>query len=150
MSQLIKITSPAFAQGAMIPKQYSCDGAAINPPLNFSNIPQDAKSLVLIVDDPDAPMATFTHWLVWNISPQTLEIKENSLPQKAIEGTNTGGTTKYVSPCPPSGQHRYFFKIYALNTVLDLPSNTNKASLEQALSGHIIASGELMGIYKRG
>jgi len=146
---MIQITSSAFYQGEVIPKQYTCDGAGINPPLNFSNIPQEAKSLVLIVDDPDAPIGTFTHWLVWNISPQTLEIKENSLPQNAVEGTNTSGRTKYISPCPPSGQHRYFFKIYALDIILNLSSNSDRKVLENAMTGHVLDNGELMGVYQR-
>jgi Raf kinase inhibitor-like YbhB/YbcL family protein len=112
-------------------------------------VPPNAKSLVLIVDDPDAPMGTFTHWLLWNIDPKIKEIKENSVPADAIIGTNDFGKTAYGGPCPPSGVHRYYFKVYALNTVLDLPAGANRSQLEKAIEGYILDYGELMGKFSK-
>jgi hypothetical protein len=144
------ITSPVFTNNNPIPAKYSCDGDNISPPLKFGDIPANAKSLILIVDDPDAPMGTFSHWLLWNINPQTAELKENSVPQGAVQGKNTTGSNNWVSPCPPSGQHRYFFKVYALDTTLNLSPDSDRQILEKAIAGHVIDSGELMGLYKRG
>lgn len=142
----LQVTSTAFSTGGMIPSQYTCDGANVNPPLDIQGIPEQAKSLALIVDDPDAPSGTWVHWVVWNI-PVTEFIEENTVPGK--EGLNDFKKHHYGGPCPPSGTHRYFFKVYALDALLDLPDNTKKAGLEKAMEGHIVASGELMGVYKR-
>lgn len=145
----MKITSSSFAHNQNIPPKYTCDGENINPPLQFSDIPADAKSLVLISDDPDAPMGTWVHWILWNIDPKTTEISEKSVPAGAIEGTTSFGETGYGGPCPPSGVHRYFFKLYALDTKLDLPISVKKEDLEKAMQQHILASAEMIGLYTR-
>jgi Raf kinase inhibitor-like YbhB/YbcL family protein len=146
---MIKIKSPVFNQEEMIPEKYTCNGEDFNPPLLIENVPEEAKSLVLIVDDPDAPMGTFTHWLVWNIDPKIKEIKENSVPEGAVLGTNDFGKTAYGGPCPPFGTHRYYFKVYALDTVLDLPKGSNRLQLEKAMMGNVLDSGELMGKFSK-
>lgn len=145
----LKITSPAFAHKSAIPERYSCDGRDINPALLIDAVPDGAKSLALIMDDPDAPMGTWVHWVVWNIPAQTGEIKESSLPAGAVQGLNSWKRNSYGGPCPPSGTHRYFFKLYALDTVLNLAASSTKADLEHAMQGHIIARGELLGTYQR-
>jgi len=144
----MKITSSAFQEGGNIPSKFSCDGGNTSPPLQISNVPPEAKSLVLIVDDPDAPSGLFTHWAVWNISPQTNTVAEGSTP-KGVQGTNDFGRSGYGGPCPPSGMHRYYFKIFALDRELDLPFGAKRSQLEAALKGHAIAQGELMGRYSR-
>ena len=145
----LTITSPAFVHSMAIPARYTCDGQDINPPLIINAVPDGARSLALIVDDPDAPVGTWVHWLVWNISPQTREIKESSLLVGAVQGLNDWKRNRYGGPCPPSGTHRYFFKLYALDIILNLAPSTNKTALERAMQGHIIAQGELMGTYRR-
>ena len=142
----IKVKSTAFEENGLIPSKYTCDGENINPPLDLEHVPMEAKSLVLIVDDPDAPNKTWVHWIVWNI-PVTHHIKENDV--HGTEGINDGRQHKYIGPCPPSGTHRYFFKIYALNSLLDLPVSADKAALETAMSDSIIGFGELVGLYRR-
>lgn len=142
----IRVSSTAFSAGGMIPPQYTCDGANVNPPLDIQNIPENAKCLALIVDDPDAPAGTWVHWVVWNI-PVTQRIGENEAP--GTEGLNDFKKHTYGGPCPPSGTHRYFFKVYALDVPLGLPGDTRKADLEKAMNGHILGYGELMGQYKR-
>jgi Raf kinase inhibitor-like YbhB/YbcL family protein len=144
----MKITSSAFQEGGNIPSKFSCDGANTSPPLQIEDVPSGAKSLVLIVDDPDAPSGLFTHWTAWNISPQTSTIAEGSLP-KGVQGTNDFGKSGYSGPCPPSGTHRYYFKIFALDRELDLPSGAKRGQLDAAMKGHVIAQGELMGRYSR-
>jgi Raf kinase inhibitor-like YbhB/YbcL family protein len=146
---MIKIKSPVFKNGGMIPAKYTCKGEDFNPPLLIENTPDQAKSLVLVVDDPDAPMGTFTHWLLWNINPKVKEIKENSIPEGAVLGANDFGKTTYGGPCPPFGTHRYFFKVYALNTVLNLPAGANRLQLKKAMEGHILDRGELMGKFSK-
>lgn len=141
----MKLTSTAFT--GEIPPVYTCDGQNINPPLSISEVPAEAQSLVLIVDDPDAPRGDWVHWLVWNISPATTEISENSVP--GTEGTTDFGEIGWGGPCPPSGVHRYFFKLYALDTSLDLPTSTTKADLLAAMEGHILVTNELIGTYQR-
>ena len=151
MGDLI-LKSPAFENGAEIPSRYTCDGENINPTLIIENVPEGVKSLVLIMDDPDATGgATWDHWLLWNIPPETKEISENSVPAGAIQGKTSWGTNKYGGPCPPKGSspHRYIFKLYALDTVLDLTSDTNKADLEKAMEGRILSQKVLMGLYDR-
>ena len=148
-SRPIKVTSSAFTEGQTIPKKYTCDGEDINPPLAFQDIPSEAKSLVLIFDDPDAPRGTWNHWLLWNIKPTTQEIKENSVPEGSIAGINDSGKLKYGGPCPPNGTHRYFFRIYALDTILNLPAGFKRAGLEKVMKDHVIAEGVLMGKYSR-
>ena len=144
----MKITSSAFQQGGNIPSKFTCDGANTNPPLQISDVPPEAKSLVLIVDDPDAPNGLFTHWAVWNISPQTSTIAEGSTP-KGVQGTNGFGRSGYGGPCPPSGTHRYYFKVFALDRELDLPFGAKRSQLDAAMKGHVIAQGESMGRYSR-
>jgi Raf kinase inhibitor-like YbhB/YbcL family protein len=144
----MKITSSAFQEGAGIPSKFSCDGANTSPPLQIAEVPSGAKSLALIVDDPDAPSGLFTHWAVWNISPQINAIAEGSAP-KGVQGTNDFGKSGYGGPCPPSGTHRYYFKIFALDRELDLPSGAKRSQLDAVMKGHVVAHGELMGRYSR-
>jgi hypothetical protein len=144
----MKITSSAFQQGGNIPSKFSCDGPNTNPPLQISDVPSGAKSLVLIVDDPDAPSGLFTHWAVWNISPQLSTIPEGSTP-KGVQGTNDFGKSGYGGPCPPSGAHRYYFKIFALDRDLDLSSGAKRGQLDAAMKGRVVAQGELIGRYAR-
>ena len=143
----ISVTTVAFPAGGDIPAKFTCNGANVSPELKINGVPGDAKSLVLIVDDPDAPRGLFTHWIVWNIDPKTADIAENSAPAGGIQGTNDFGKRNYGGPCPPSGTHRYFFKIFALDTKLDLKPNARRAELDTAIHGHALAQGELMGRY---
>jgi len=145
----MNISSPAFTDNAAIPSKYTCDGEDINPELEISDVPEKAKSLVLIADDPDAPVGLWIHWLIWNIDPKTTSIEENSVPDGAQEGTTSFGKTGYGGPCPPDKEHRYFFKLYALDTTLSLDSNETKEELESAMEGHIIDQTELVGLYDR-
>jgi len=142
----LTIKSPVFENKKSIPSKYTCDGDDVNPPLIIEGIPEGTKSLVLIVDDPDAPMGTWDHWIVWNI-PLTNKIEENSVP--GTEGLNDFRRHSYGGPCPPSGTHRYFFKVYALDTKLNLDSNSRKKDIEKAMKGHLLAQGELIGLYGR-
>jgi Raf kinase inhibitor-like YbhB/YbcL family protein len=142
----LNVTSVAFSHDGHIPKKYTCEGEDVNPPLEISNLPANAKAIAVIVEDPDAPKGVFDHWLVWDILPNE-PIAENSVP--GIDGLNSFGTTGYRGPCPPSGSHRYFFKVYALDGLLDLPAGSNKKALLQAMQGHVLAYGELMGHYKK-
>lgn len=142
----LKITSSAFDSEENIPTKYSCDGEGVNPPLHIENIPQGAKTLALIAEDPDAPNGTFDHWLEWNIDPVT-DIKEASNP--GISGDNSAGKTGYHPACPPSGSHRYYFHVFALNASLNLPVGSKKKDLQTAMEGHIMARGTLMGRYER-
>jgi len=145
----MKLTSPVFEHNASIPSQYTCDGGNFNPPLNISEVPENTQSLVLMVDDPDAPGGDWVHWLVWNIDPKTTQINEKSVPDNAIEGLTSFNNRGYGGPCPPGGEHRYFFKLYALDTMIELESNANKQDLLQEMEGHIIDSVELIGLYSR-
>jgi Raf kinase inhibitor-like YbhB/YbcL family protein len=144
----MKITSSAFQEGANIPSKFTCDGGDTSPPLQIADIPSEAKSLVLIVDDPDAPGGLFTHWAVWNIPPQTSSVGEGGTP-KGVQGTNDFGKSGYGGPCPPSGTHRYSFKLFALDRELDLPFGAKRGQLDAAMKGHIVAQGELMGRYSK-
>ena len=145
----LKVSSPAFENNGSIPKKYSCDGANVNPGLLIDNTPSEAKSLALLVDDIDAPRGTYVHWIVWNIDPKTKEIKENSVPEGAVQGSNDFKKQNYGGPCPPSRAHRYVFRLYALDIRLDLDARSTKADLEKAIKGHILAQGEVIGSYKR-
>jgi len=145
----MKITSTEFENESMIPSKYTCDGDNINPPLSFNGIPSDTVSLVLVVDDPDAPGGTWLHWTVWNIDPAAEGIPENSVPAEATEGVTDFGTPGYGGPCPPSGTHRYFFKIYAIDMTLDLDTSTSVDALMSAIEGHILGQAELIGLYER-
>src|SRR5689334_13775976 len=143
----MKITSSSFQEGGVIPEKFSKNGQNISPELRIDGAPADAKSLALIVDDPDAPVGLFTHWLVWNIDPKTTEIAEKSVPPGAVQGTNDYPGRGYDGPQPPSGTHRYYFRIIALDKKLDLPSGAKRKELDKAMSGHVIAQGEYMGRY---
>lgn len=144
----MKITSPSININNQIDKKYTCDGENINPPLRFSELPANTKSLVLIMDDPDAPNGTWVHWIIWNISPEIKEIAENSLPLGSIQG-KTSSRNSYNGPCPPKGTHRYFFKLYALDTVLDINDQTDAKKLLSIIDKHIIEQTELVGLYQR-
>lgn len=148
----MNITSSVFQHQTKIPSKYTCDGENINPPLSISDIPPNAKSLVLIVDDPDAVSGIWDHWLVFNIPPNIQEIEEDSVPVGAVEGMTSFGNSGYGGPCPPppSGTHRYFFKLYALDTTLNLDSSATKKEIEEAMKGHVLELDELIGLYSRG
>lgn len=149
----LSLTSPAFAHHTRIPRAYTCDGDDISPPLKIAGVPAGAKALVLIMDDPDVPKhlrpdGMWDHWVVWNIPPTTTEIPEGKEPQ-GVGGNNSWGRTGYGGPCPPDREHRYFFKLYALDTMLQLPAGASKKEAEKALQGHILAQAELVGLYER-
>ena len=141
------VKSPEFENNKLIPTKYTCDGADVNPLLTIEGVPDETKSLALVVDDPDAPMGTFDHWIVWNIPPDTREIEENTIP--GTEGISSYRKHAYGGPCPPYGTHRYFFKVYALDIELDLKTNSTKKDVEKAMKGHILAEGALVGLYRR-
>ena len=145
----MKITSSSFENNASIPTLYTCEGKSINPPLSFSEIPASAQSLVLIIDDPDAPSGTWVHWTLWNIDPKTTGIAENSVPSNAVQGVTSSGKKSYGAPCPPSGTHHYHFKLYALDAKLDLPDSSDVKKLEAAMKNHIIDSSDLIGLYSK-
>lgn len=150
----IQITSSAFEEGKFIPSKYTCDGADVSPPLKWSNAPQNTKTFALICDDPDAPVGTWVHWVLYNIPATITELPEGvpsdkTLSNGAIHGINDFKKYGYGGPCPPSGTHRYYFKIYALDTELKLAPGAKKSDVEKAMEGHILAKGELMGRYKR-
>jgi Raf kinase inhibitor-like YbhB/YbcL family protein len=147
--ETVTISSPAFSHGEAIPARYTCDGADTSPPMIIGKIPPAAQSLALIMDDPDAPAGTWVHWVAWNIPTQTREIPENGLPLGADQGKNDWKRSSYGGPCPPSGTHRYYFRLYALDASLQLTPSTTKVDLERAMQGHILAKGELMGTYRR-
>ena len=144
----MKLTSPAFTHNGVIPPEFTCDGSDVSTTLTISDVPANAKSLALIMDDPDAPVGTWDHWVVFNIPPSTKQIQKATEPQ-GTAGKNSWGKTGYGGPCPPSGTHRYFFKLYALEIEFNLPKGSAKKDLEKAMQGHIIAKAELMGTYKR-
>jgi Raf kinase inhibitor-like YbhB/YbcL family protein len=144
-----RISSPAFQNNGDIPQKYTCDGSDVNPPLKIEDIPAETKSLALIVDDPDAPVGTWVHWVLWNIDPKTAEIKENTVPNGALQGVNDFRKNDYGGPCPPSGRHRYFFKLYALDMPLTLSTTAKKADVEKAMKGHILSHAQIIGLYGR-
>lgn len=155
----MKIESSAFAHNGDIPRRYTCDGQDVSPPLSWSGVPENAKSLVLIVDDPDAPdpkapKMTWVHWVLYNIPANASGLPEGvssgALPNGTAEGINDWKRTGYGGPCPPTGRHRYFHKLYALDTVLTGLNKPTKAQLEKAMQGHILAQAELIGLYQRG
>ena len=140
----VSVATPAFQAGGDIPAKFTCNGANVNPELKINGVPNEAKSLVLIVDDPDAPHGLFTHWIVWNIDPKTTDIGENSVPVGGVQGTNDFGKRNYSGPCPPSGTHRYSFKIFALDSKLDLKPSARRAELDAAMKSHVLTQGELI------
>lgn len=143
----LQIESPAFANNGKIPAKYTCDGEGVSPGLSISGVPENAKSLVLILDDPDAPRGTFNHWVVWNISPTASTIREGG-PVEGVAGINSGGKNGYFSPCPPSGTHRYIFKLYALDILLSLDSSARSSDVNEAIEGHITGQTQLVGLYR--
>lgn len=143
----MNITSPSFSNGQGIPSLYTCDGPNVSPPIKIDNIPENAKSLALIMDDPDASSGVFTHWLLWNIDPKTNFIPESTTPDDADRGTNSMGNLTYDGPCPPSGVHHYRFKIFALDNKLGLEAGSTVDQLESVLKDHIIDQAEFVGIY---
>ncbi|MDO8657128.1 MAG: YbhB/YbcL family Raf kinase inhibitor-like protein [Candidatus Levybacteria bacterium] len=145
----MRIISSAFENNQKIPSKYTCDGENVNPPLQFVDVPGSAKSLVLIVDDPDAPSKTWVHWVIYNIDPKISKIGENSKPEIGIEGMTNFGKPGWGGPCPPSGSHRYFFKLYALDDMLNLTSGAGKKEVIDTMNSHVIASSELIGLYSR-
>lgn len=145
----LKISSPVFENNGTIPKKYGCEGENVNPPLRIENVPPGVKSIALIFDDQDAPRGTYVHWILWNIDPRTKEITEKSIPEGAIQGVNDFRKQNYGGPCPPTRPHRYAFKIYVLDTLLDLHPNSAKPDLEKAMEGHILGQAQLKGTYKR-
>jgi Raf kinase inhibitor-like YbhB/YbcL family protein len=150
----IKITSPAFEDGALIPPKYTCDGADVSPPLTWDAGPEGTRSFALICDDPDAPMGTWVHWVLFNLPADTRELAEkvpadDTLPGGARQGISDFRRVGYGGPCPPGGTHRYYFKIYALDAEADLPAGAGKRDLLKAMEGHILAQGQLIGKYAR-
>ncbi|MBN2036110.1 MAG: YbhB/YbcL family Raf kinase inhibitor-like protein [Chitinispirillaceae bacterium] len=151
----ILLESPAFGHKQSIPQRYTCDGEDVSPPLAWKNVPPEAKSIVLISDDPDAPAGDWVHWVVYDLSPEVDTLPEHIMATDTIlagkgkQGRNDFRRIGYGGPCPPSGTHRYFFKIYALDTMLNLPAGKTKKEIEQAMKGHVLAQGELIGTYQR-
>ncbi|OQX64539.1 MAG: phosphatidylethanolamine-binding protein [Desulfococcus sp. 4484_242] len=150
----MELTSPAFDEGGMIPRKHSCDGANVSPPLQWHHVPAGTKSFALICDDPDAPMGTWVHWVYYNIPPGTRGLMENIVPEKrpetgGIQGINDFRNIGYGGPCPPGGTHRYFFKLYALDTMLDLESGATKNRLLRKMENHVLERTQLMGRYGR-
>ncbi len=152
----LKITSSAFLEGGAIPAKYAAppDGDDVSPPLSIGSVPTGTKSLALICDDPDAPGGTWVHWVIWNISPENASIPENIPTTNTVEslggakqGANSWGNIGYGGPSPPSGTHRYYFRVYALDTMLELSAGSSRAQLDAAMQGHILAQGALMGKY---
>ncbi len=144
----MRLTS-VFKNGERIPSEYTCDGDDLCPEFYVSDVPKNAKSLVMIADDPDAPVGLFVHWLLYNIPPNIDKFSAQDIPNGAIEGTTDFGRIGYGGPCPPSGTHRYFFKLYAIDKTLDLPSGVTKRKLEDEIRKHIIEKAELIGVYSR-
>ncbi len=150
----IKLTSTAFKEGQPIPATYTCKGVNVSPPMEWSGVPKTAKTVAIIADDPDAPAGTWVHWVLYNLPADNIGLVENlpateNLKTGGFQGENSSGKIGYDGPCPPSGTHRYFFEIYALDAELPLKAGATKAEVEKAMSGHIVAQGQLMGTYRR-
>lgn len=145
----LEVTSSAFAQGEAIPQKYTCDGEDVSPPLAWTGAPESVASYALIMDDPDAPAGTWVHWVLFDISPQTTKLAEDVPATVGVQGNSSWDRTGYGGPCPPSGEHRYFFKLYALDTTLGLEAGATKEEVLEAMSDHVVAQGELMGTYSR-
>ena len=150
----MELKSPAFAHGAPIPPEYTCDGRDVSPPLSVTGVAPGTRSLALVADDPDAPMGTWIHWVAWNIPPGAGALpanlpKKDALQDGTRQGINDFKRAGYGGPCPPSGTHRYFFRLYALDVTLDLPATTTRKDLDRAMRGHILAQAELLGTYSR-
>jgi Raf kinase inhibitor-like YbhB/YbcL family protein len=150
----IKLTSAAFKEGGPIPRAYTCDGVNVSPPLEWSGVPKTAKTLAIVSDDTDAPGGTWVHWVLYNLPSDNIGLVENlptteKLVAGGFQGTNDFGKIGYGGPCPPSGTHHYYFKIYALDSELPLPAGATKAETLKAMEGHIVLQGQLMGTYRR-
>ncbi len=143
----LELRSSVFEDGGTIPSRYTCDGENLSPPLSFAGVPDGTRSLALVVDDPDAPVGTFTHWLAWGIDPGADGLGEGQPAPR--EGPNGFGTVGYAGPCPPRGRHRYFFRLHALDTELELEPGADRDVLERALDGHVLETAELVGGYER-
>jgi Raf kinase inhibitor-like YbhB/YbcL family protein len=147
-TKTLTVTSTSFKANEAIPSEYTCDGSQKSPQLSWSGVPSDAQSVAILVDDPDAPKGTFTHWIVTNIPPSESMLSENgALPQGAVAAKNDKGATGYAGPCPPSGTHHYHFRVYALDKTLAQPAS--RAAFEKAIKGHVLAQGELVGTYTK-
>ena len=151
----LEVTSSAFGEGSTIPARYTCDGLDISPPLSWSTVPNATQSLALIAEDPDAPRGSFVHWVIYTLPPDTRRLPEDipnerTLPSGALQGMNGAGSIGYTGPCPPSGTHRYFFKVYALDTELALGAGATGEDLMRAMEGHVLSEGRLLGTYQRG
>ena len=154
MKMEFKLTSSAFEEGGMIPKKYTCDAEDVSPPLAWGTVPEGTKSLILICDDPDAPVGTWIHWVLYDIPSDVKELSESvpdddTLENGAKQGTNDFGNLGYGGPCPPSGTHRYFFKLYALDSILELEPGKTKAEVLDSMEGHLLAETQLIGKYSR-
>ena len=151
----LRLSSSSFREGARLPPQYTCEGADVSPPLTWSNPPSGIQSFALIMDDPDAPMGTWVHWVLYNLPPTSRGLPEGvphdpKLEQGGLQGVNDFGRVGYGGPCPPPGpSHRYFFKLYALDVIVSLPPRATKAQLERAMDGHLLAKTQLIGRYQR-
>lgn len=141
------ISSPAFGNDQIVPIRFTCNGRNVSPALAISGVPEKAKSLVLIVDDPDAPFGVFTHWILWNIPPATKSIGEGKMPEGAVSGLNSNGHPGYSGPCPASGLHRYFFTVIALDSVVGLNGQAKRSELEAAMRGHVVGEAHFYGRY---
>jgi Raf kinase inhibitor-like YbhB/YbcL family protein len=151
----LDVRSSAFEEGGAIPARYTCDDLDTSPPLSWSSVPNATQRLALIADDPDAPRGAFVHWVIYNLPPDTRRLPEDvpnqrTLPSGALQGMNEAGSIGYIGPCPPSGTHRYFFKVYALDTELDLGAGMTREEVVRAMEGHVLAEGRLLGTYQRG
>ena len=144
-----KISTSAFENSGQIPVKYACDGANVNPPLKIEKTPREAKSLAMIFDDVDAPRGSYVHWILWNMAPGVKEIREDSVPEGVVQGVNDFKKQYYGGPCPPRRAHKYVFKIYALDILLNLNPNSTKKDLQKVMEGHIISRAQLTGLYKR-
>jgi Raf kinase inhibitor-like YbhB/YbcL family protein len=152
----IQLSSPAFTHGSLIPVQHTCDGDDLSPPLSWSGAPVEHRSLALICDDPDAPRGTWVHWVLYNLPAEAVELSPGiptapKLPSGACQGRNDSGEIGFKGPCPPAGKpHRYYFRLYALDILLTLPYGVSRGELDEAMEGHILGQGTLMGTYQRG
>ncbi len=148
----MRVASPAFEQNGPIPLHFACTregGDGVSPPLEISGVPAEAKSLALALEDPDAPIGTWTHWTLWNMSPRLTSLREGTVPQGAVQGANSAGQKGYFGPCPPTGAHRYLFKVYALDETLQLPDDTDPQALRQALLPHVVGQAVLVGTFRK-
>lgn len=148
-SRGMQVASSAFSDGAAMPAKVGCSGTNTSPPLSFQGVPPAAKTLALIAEDPDAPGGLFTHWVVWNIPPGTVAVAEGTPPAGAAQGTNSYGKSGWGPPCPPAGEHRYIFNLYALDSSPNLPPSSGREQLQAAMAGHILAQSQLVGRYRR-